>query len=329
MAKLRIHVLSLAPMPMAHKERLRDLGELAYFDAVLHDPEEAHKCRGADILIVTPRLHQDIVAVLDHCQLISIQAVGTDSVDVASATRKGIVVCNVSNPKPTVIAVAEHAFGLLLALAKKLELGGKLLRNGSWRTGVAYCPVGLAGKKLGVVGFGNIGQRVASIAKCFDLQTLVWTAHPEKHRTSHPRIRFVELPDLLEESDFVILAVAAAPETKGMINSSTLARMKRTALLVNVGRGRLVVEEDLLDSLKVGRIAGMATDVFIDEPPPPHHPFLYMENVVVSPHVAGSTPEAISNLLEQSIANVEAFLKSQPINVVNPEVLQGRSKSIT
>ncbi len=322
MSKLKIHVLSLAPLSTRQKERLRTLGELFYTEATLHDSHQADKCRGADIVIATPRLHQDIVAVLDRCKLISVQAIGTDSVDVISATRKGIVICNVSNASLTSVAVAEHAFALLLALAKKLAIGGKLLRSGLWRTGVAYQPVGLAGKTIGVVGFGKIGKRVASIAKGFDLHVLVCTARPEKYREVHPGIQFVQFPALLENSDFVILAVPATQETEGIISSSTLARMKRSAFLVNVGRGRLVVEKDLAEALERGRIAGAATDVFIDEPPSPQHPLLSMENVAVTPHVAGSTEEAIANLLEQSVTNVESFLAGRPVNVVNPEVLR-------
>lgn len=318
----RIHVLSLSPMSGAQRERLEKLGKLSYFDASLHDPEEAEKCRGADILVVTPRLHQDVVAVLDHCRLISIQAVGTDCIDLAAATGKGILVCNVANASLTRVAVAEHAFALMLALAKRLDAGKGLIRSGSWRMGVAYQTAGLGGKTLGIVGWGRIGQHVSSFAKSFGMATLVYTPHPQKYRQSHPEVQFAELLDLLERSDFVILALPATPETEGIISASTLARMKRSAFLVNVGRGKLVVEADLVAALRNGTIAGAATDVFVEEPISPEHPLLGLQNVLVTPHVAGSTPEAICHLLEQSITNVESFLAGCPINVVNPEVLK-------
>ncbi len=309
-------------MSVTQRQRLEHCGELVYADAILHDPLEAEKCRGADILIVTPRLHQDVVAVLDHCRLISVQAVGTDCLDMVAATRKGILVTNAANASLTRVAVAEHAFALLLALARRLPEGAHLLRARLWRTGIAYQPMGLAGKTLGIVGWGGIGQNIAGIARGFGLQLLVWTAHPEKYRQIHPGVRFVSLADLLTQSDFVILAVPATPQTRQMISTATLAQMKPTALLVNVGRGSLVVEEDLAAAVRDGVIAGAATDVFVQEPPPSEHPLLSLPEIVATPHIAGATPEAISALLDQSISNVEAYLAGRPINVVNPEALR-------
>ncbi len=323
MSKLRIHVLSLAPMSAALRQRIENLGNLVYNDAVLDDPHEASKCWAADIMIVTPRLRQNIVEVLERCQLISVQAVGTDSIDIASATRKGIVVCNVPS-QMTAQAVAEHAFALLLSLAKRLDLGKKVLQASSWRTGVAYRTLGLAGKTLGVVGFGRVGQCVATIAQGFQLRVLACETDPQRTTCGDAVTRFTELEELLQDSDFVVLAVPATPATEGMICSSTLAKMKHTALLINIARGKLVVEDDLVAALREGKIAGAATDVFANEPPSPSHPLLSVENVVVSAHVAGSTEEAISYLLEQSVTNVEAFLGSCPVNVVNPEVLTSR-----
>ncbi|MCI0721208.1 MAG: 2-hydroxyacid dehydrogenase [Acidobacteria bacterium] len=327
MTKRRIHVLSLAPMTEAQKQRLEKCGVLVYADAVLHDPQEAEKCRGADILIVTPRLHQNVVAVLDHCQLISVQAVGTDCLDLAAATGKGILVTNVANASLTRVAVAEHALALLLALARRLPGGARLLRDRLWKTGIAYQPTGLSGKTLGIVGWGGIGQNIARIARGFGLRLLMWTAHPEKYRQTHPEARFVPLGELLAQSDFVILAAPATPQTQGMISAATLPEMKPTALLVNVGRGSLVVEEDLAAAVRNGVIAGAATDVFVQEPPPPDHPLLSLPDVVATPHIAGGTPEAIAALLDQSISNVEAYLAGRPINVVNPEALRHESGS--
>lgn len=325
MQRLRIHVLSLAPLSTAQKQRLETLGELVYYDATLDDPDddEGRKCRGADILVVTPRLSQDVVAVLDRCRLISVQAIGTDSINLASASRKGIAVCNVPSP-PTADAVAEHAFALLLSMAKRLEEGRRILCSGSWRTGIAYKTVGLAGKTLGIVGFGRIGQRIASIAAGFKLRVAVCDIDPAKTLVPTEGVEFADFSGVLEVSDFVVLAVPATPETEGMINSSTLAKMKPSALLINVARGNLVVESDLVEALRKRTIAGAGIDVFVDEPPPPEHPFFSLENVIVSPHVAGATDQAISYLLEKSIANVEAFVKGKPINVVNPEVLKVR-----
>jgi phosphoglycerate dehydrogenase-like enzyme len=255
--------------------------------------------------------------------LISVQAIGIDSINLTSASRKGIAVCNVPNPV-TADAVAEHALALLLSVAKRLEEGRRILCGGSWRTGIAHETIGLAGKTLGIVGFGRIGQRIASIAAGFKLRVVVCDIDPAKTLFPAEGVEFTEFSGVLEASDFVVLAVPATPETEGMINSSTLAKMKPSALLINVARGSLVVESELVEALRNKTIAGAGIDVFIDEPPPPEHPFFSLENVIVSPHVAGATDQAISYLLEKSIANVEAFVKGKPINVVNPEVLKIR-----
>ncbi len=321
MSRFRIHALSLLPLTDKQQQRIKTFGELNYSVAVLHDPQEAEKCRGADVLIVTPRLHQDVVAALDHCRLISVQAIGTDSINVPLANKKGIVVCHVPSPF-TAEAVAEHAFAFILSLAKRMEIGKNILHAGSWKTGIAYQTKSLAGATIGIVGFGRIGQRLSSIAQGFRMNVLASEKDQQKISRAARPIRFVDMDTLLRQSDFVTLAVPATKETERMIDYGALSKMKSTAFLINTARGTLVSEEDLIRALRESRIAGAGLDVFVQEPPSPEHPLLRMENVVVSPHVAGSTENALSFLIEQSIANVEAFLKGQPVNVVNPEILK-------
>ena len=303
-AMARIHAISLQPMSEAQKARLRRLGELHYFDAILADPELGEQCRGAEILIVTPRLHLDILPYLDHCRLISVQGAGTDALNVAEARRRGIQVCNV--PDFCADAVAEHALALMLAVAKRLEKGRPLLQHGAWTTALAYPTLGLRGKTLGLFGHGRIGSRIASLGTAFGMKILATTRNPDS----------TPFNQLVRESDFLILAAPSTPDTRNRFTTPVFAAMKPGAVLVNVSRAALVDEPALLAALNSGPLSAYATDVFSPEPPPPGSPLLHHPRVVVSPHVAWGTEDAIQRLLDLSIDNVEAFLAGRPLNLV-------------
>ena len=304
-AMARIHAISLQPMSDAQKARLGRLGELHYFDAVLADPELGEQCRGAEILVVTPRLHLDILPYLDHCRLISVQGAGTDALDVAAARRRGIHVSNV--PDFCADAVAEHALALMLAVAKRLEQGRPVLRQGGWRTALAYPTLGLRGKTLGLFGHGRIGTRIGAIGAAFGMKVLATTRNPQS----------TPFDQLLRESDFLVLAAPATLETRGRFTTAVFAAMKPGAVLVNISRAALVDEPALLAALDTGPLAAYATDVFAPEPPPPDSPLLHHPRVFVSPHVAWGTEDAIQRLLDLSIENVEAFLAGRPVNLVD------------
>ncbi|HLF81713.1 MAG TPA: D-isomer specific 2-hydroxyacid dehydrogenase family protein [Anaerolineales bacterium] len=291
-------------MSEAQKECLRRLGELQYFDAVLGDPELGEQCRGAEILVVTPRLHLDIVPFLDRCRFISVQGAGTDALDVAAARRKGIRVSNV--PDFCADAVAEHAWALLLAVAKRLREGRPLLQEGRWQTALAYQTLGLRGKTLGLFGYGRIGRRVGEIGRGFGMRVLATTRSPES----------TPWEELLAESDFLVLAAPATAQTRGCFNARALAAMKPGAVVINISRAALVDEAALLAALDAGRLGGFATDVFAPEPPPPDHPLLHHPKVYVSPHVAWGAEDAVQRLVDLSIENVEAFLAGRPVNLV-------------
>ena len=291
-------------MSEAQKDRLRQLGELQYFDAVLGDPELGEQCRGAEILVVTPRLHLDIVPFLDHCRFISVQGAGTDALDVAAARRKGIRVSNV--PDFCADAVAEHAWALLLAVAKRLREGRPLLQEGRWQTALAYQTLGLRGKTLGLFGYGRIGRRVGEIGRGFGMRVLATTRSPES----------TPFEELLAESDFLVLAAPATAQTRGCFDARAFGAMKPGAVVINISRAALVDEGALLAALDAGRLGGFATDVFAPEPPPPDHPLLHHPKVYVSPHVAWGAEDAVRRLVDLSIENVEAFLAGQPVNLV-------------
>ncbi len=299
-------------MSEAQRRRLVALGDLRYHDAVLGDTAVGEICRDADILVTSPRLAVDVMPYLDHCRFISAQAAGTDAIDLVAARRKGIVVSNV--PEFCTDAVAEQAFALMLGIAKKLELGRPMLLEGRWNTALAYTTIGLSGKTLGLFGCGKIGSRIAAIAEAGFQMRVIATVHD----SSRPRdVQVVPFEQLLAESDFLVIAAPATAETNGIFGSDTLARMRPSAVLVNVSRAALVDFAALLAALDRGQLAGAGFDVFLREPPETGDPLLSHPKIFVSPHVAWGTEDAVQRLLDLSIANVEAFVAGAPVNVVS------------
>ena len=303
---MRIHAISLSLMSQVQKSRLAALGELRYDDAVLGDTGIGEKCRGADLLVITPRLAVDITPYLKGCRFISVQAAGTDALDLPALRGLGIVVSNV--PEFCTDAVAEQAFALLLGVTKKLEQGPPLLRSGGWTTALAYTTLGLRGKTLGLFGCGKIGSRIAEIAAGFDMRVLATVGNPDRPRP----VETVPFETLLAESDFLVLAAPANEATTGIFNESAFAKARSGAVLIDISRASLVDVPAMIEALDEGRLAGAGFDVFAPEPPPSDDPLLHHAKVLVSPHVAWGTDDAVERLLDLSIANAEAFLRGEP-----------------
>jgi glycerate dehydrogenase len=308
---MRIHAISLYPLSDTQKSRLGKLGELHYHDAVLGDLNAGELCRRADVVLVTPRLAVDIVPYLDGCRLISVQGTGTDAINLAAAREKGIAVTNV--PDFCTDAVAEHAFALILAAAKRIEDGRMLLTAGAWNNALAYTTIGLRGKTLGLFGCGRIGSRIAQIAEAFGMRVRATVRDPSKSRG----VDTVPVEKLLADSDVIVLAAPASTETTGIFDAGAFARMKPGSILVNVSRAALVNDAAFLEALDKGPLAAAGIDVFQPEPPAPDNPLLHHPKLVVSPHVAWGTSDALQRLLDLSIQNVEDFLAGKPANVVN------------
>lgn len=308
---MRIHAISLRPMSEAQKDRLRSCGELFYSDAKLGDDGILEQARGAEVLLITPRLHLDVTAVLDRCRFISWQAAGLDALNLAECRRKGIVVSNVPGSLLS-DAVAEHAWALILSLAKRLPEGRPMLLTGQWTEALAYFTTGLRGRTLGLFGYGQIGQRISEIGLAFGMRVIATVRDSSKPRA----VETVPLDELLHRSDFLVLAAPVTAETNRLFDRSAFQKMRPEAFLVNISRGALVNDTDLVRALDEGLIAGVGTDVFDKEPPNPDNPLLSHPKAIVSPHVAWGTDSAVQALLDQSIANVEAFLRGSPIHVV-------------
>ena len=300
-------------------EPLRTIGELQVFDRTPADQVVAH-ARDAEIIFATrTRLPAEILRQLKKTRYIGVMFTGYDVVDVKAARELNITVTNV--PTYATSSTAEFAFALLLELCHHVGLQGEATRIGEWSRSTDFSfwktpLVELAGKTMGIISFGRIGQRVAEIALAFEMRIIA--ADEVRSAVPHwPNFRWCEVDELLMQADVVSLHCPLLPQTQGIINSRSLALMKPGSFLINTSRGPLVIEQDLADALNNGRLAGAAVDVLSSEPPSADNPLLRARNCIVTPHIAWATKEARTRLLDIAIANLRAFLDGHPVNVVN------------
>jgi D-3-phosphoglycerate dehydrogenase len=261
------------------------------------------------------QLTGELIERAERLKVIGRAGVGVDNVDVDAATRRGIVVANA--PESTVVSAAEHAIGLLVALARHIPQAHAALKQGRWERS-AHGGIELEGKTLGVLGFGRIGQQVARRAIGLGMRVVAYDPFVAKDRFRELGAERAERPeDLLAEAEFLTLHLPLTPETAGTIDSTAIARMPDGARLVNAARGELVDEAALLEGLRSGKLAGAALDVFAAEPY--SGPLLELDNVVVTPHLAASTEEAQDRagviVAEQVVAALAGELVTNAVNI--------------
>jgi D-3-phosphoglycerate dehydrogenase len=291
----------------AAAERLRAFADVQIVsEAGAHNEEELirriGKADGAINIRAYARYSSNVIAGSANLRAISIWGTGTDNVDLIACAARGVKV--LSTPGVNAHAVAEHAMALTLAVLRKIPSLDAGLRSGQW----ARAPLGqLEGKTVGVIGFGAIGRRVAHLAAAFGARVLVHTRTPDNGRAAKHGARAVALDELLRESDVVSVCMRLEQTSIGFIGRSRLAQMKPTAILVNTARGALVDKAALIDALSSGQISGAGLDVFHEEPIPAGDPILTLPNVVITPHVAGNTPEVIAAGLMKAVQNLEEF----------------------
>ena len=261
------------------------------------------------------KLDADLIGRAERLKVIGRAGVGVDNVDVEAATRRGIVVANA--PESTVISAAEHTIGLLLALSRHIPQANAALKAGRWERS-RYGGLELAGKTLGVLGFGRIGQQVARRALGLEMRVVGYDPFVSKERFRELGVERVETPDeVLGAADFLTLHLPLTPETRRSIDATAFAKMRDGARLVNAARGELLDEVALLDALRSGKIAAAALDVFDLEPY--EGPLLELDNVIVTPHLAASTEEAQDRagviVAEQVAAALEGSLVTNAVNI--------------
>lgn len=275
----------------------------------------------ADALIIRSATTVD-AGLLQHAsklKAIARAGVGVDNVDLAIATEKGIVVMN--TPFGNTISTAEHAFGLMLALARNIPISDGTMRQGRWDR-KQFMGVELRGKTLGLIGFGRIGQALAVRAIAFEMNVVAFDPYVAPEIFANQGVQGVDLDTLYTQADFISLHTVVTDETRNMISAESLSRMKHGVRLINAARGALVDEQALADAIKSGQVAGAALDVYSSEPPPPENPLIGLENVVHTPHLAASTSDAqVQVAVDAATQIINALLKQEFENVVNRDVL--------
>lgn len=299
--------------------RLKALGEVRIFTERGADQEaELIRRIGHAEVAINIRAHAKFTeAVFRACptlKLVSVWGTGVDNIDLAAAARHGATVTN--TPAVNAHAVAEHALALMLAVARRISRLDGEMRSGTWPRELL---TQLLGKTLGVFGLGAIGSRVATLGRAIGMELLGWSARGEVNRARALGGTAASKEEILRAADVVSLHLRLTPETTAFLGRAELALMKPTAILVNTGRGALVDRQALLEALREQRILGAGLDVFHEEPIKPDDPLLALPNVVLSPHIAGQTPEVIRDGLFRAVENVENYLSGTPTNVVGRE----------
>jgi D-3-phosphoglycerate dehydrogenase len=297
-------------------ETLKTYGDVDIYTARPDTQDELiTRMHGAHTVVNIRAYCKFTAEVLETCPSLKHLAVwgtGTDHVDLPAAEALGILVTN--TPNTATDAVAEQGLALMLAVARKVPALDAQVKRGEWVRGML---TQLAGKTLGILGTGVIGLRLAQLAKGIGMQVIAWTYHPDAAKAEAVGLRYLPaMADVLQQADVVSLHLRYSPETERLIGAKELALMKPTAMFINTARGQLVDQQALYEALRDGTIAGAGLDVFTQEPIDPHDPLLGLPNIVLSPHTAGTTPEALMNGLNLCAANVGAFLDGRVQNRV-------------
>jgi glycerate dehydrogenase len=308
---LRADGLSWAP--------LSQFGEVELHDFSAANDVPGRSRQAAVLVLNKARVTAEVIAQAPGLKYITVTATGYDCVDGAAARRRGIPVSNV--PEYGTDSVAQFVFAHLLEHCHNVALHDKAVRDGEWARAREFCfwktpQVELAGKIMGIVGFGRIGRRVGELAHAFGMPVLASDAFRPATPTYEP-FAWAELDELFTRADVISLHCPLTTETTGLVNARRLQLVKATAFLINAARGPLVEEQDLAAALNDGRLAGAAVDVVCQEPMKMDNPLLGARNCRITPHIAWASREARQRLLNSTSANVAAFLAGKPVNVVN------------
>lgn len=267
-----------------------------------------------------------VIDSLKRCKVIVRYGIGTDTIDIPAATRRGIYVANV--PDYCIEEVSNHALALLMALARRVLEGERLVRSGQWRIEPLKPMARIEGQTLGIIGFGRIGRALARKAGPVGFRIVAFDPFVSKEEGEKCGATMVPMDELLRASDFISLHAPLSNETRGMLGHSEFAKMKPGVSIINVSRGELIDEEALVDAIKRGIVSRAALDVMRNEPPKPEDPLLELPQVIITPHMAWYSDEAIAELQRKAAEEVVRVLKGGlPRHLVNPEVLaRGQDK---
>jgi glycerate dehydrogenase len=293
-----------------------ELGDVKVYDRTSSDLVE-QRIADADIVITnkTP-LTAETIKNAERMQYIGVLATGYNVVDIQAAKERGVVVTNI--PTYGTAAVAQFVFALLLEICHHVQHHSDAVKEGRWSKAPDFCfwdypLIELAGKTMGIIGYGRIGQATGRIAKAFGMKVIAY----DSYQNPELKDEYVSLDTLLSESDVIALHCPLFPETEGIINKESIAKMKDGVILINNSRGPLIVEQDLADALNSGKIAAAGLDVVSSEPIREDNPLLQAKNCLITPHISWAPRESRQRLMDIAVANLKGFLSGARQNVVN------------
>lgn len=322
----RGRVLITEPPPLLEEQK-KILCKIADVTLAKNASEEnlIEEIKDVDVLMVVyARITERIIDSAKKLKGIVRYGIGVDNINIEAATKRRILVANV--PDYCIGTVADHTFALLLSLNRKITIADRIVKSGNWGSWTNPSPMlrgfDLEGKILGLVGIGRIGGAVAKRAKGFGMKVIAYDPYVTKEMADAQGIELVDLTTLLKNADFVSIHAPLTQETRGMIGERELRMMKKTAYLINTARGAIIQEKALYKALTEKWIAGAGLDVYENEPPDPNNPLLKLKNVIVTPHIAYYTEEAIRRLAVSAAEEAVRILQGQlPKNWVNKNAL--------
>ncbi len=305
-------------------DELAALGKITVYDR--SEPSQIFaRVEGAEIVVTNKApLSSEIIGAFDSLRFIAVSATGYDIVDIEAAAEKGVPVSNV--PVYGTETVAQYVLALILELARRPALHDEAVRQGEWNAQPYWSfwktpLIELAGKTMGIVGFGRIGRRIGELAAAFKMNVAAYDPY-HGETPGYESFSWMNLEELFEQSDFISINCNQTEDNIGFVNRRLIGLMKETAFIINTSRGSLVNEEDLAEALNNEKIAGAALDVVSKEPIEPDNPMLSAKNVILTPHIAWAALDARKRLMKTTVENVKAFLSGKPQNVVNLEKIK-------
>jgi len=297
---------------------LQTLGNVTVFDNLTDENEIVQKAESADaIILCRVPMSAKTISSLPNLKYIGTLATGYNTIDLDAADKAGVAVCNV--PFYCIESVSQHVFALLLALTNQVTVHSSYVMKNEWTQAVqkssSTLPIlELAGKTLGIFGYGNIGSATAKIGEAFGMRILTYSRTKKNPPANYEQ---TDMETLFKESDVISVHCPLTPETQGIIDYSLLSKMKKTAFLINTARGAVINETDLANALNNGILAGAGLDVLSTEPPPANHPLLSAENCIITPHISWSSKDARSRLIDLVADNLSSHFSGNTKNLVN------------
>lgn len=305
------------PGDMSWKQ-IQQFGELIVYERTASEEIIDHVGDAEIVLTNKTVFDEDTIAKLKNVKYIGVLATGYNVVDLKAASKRGIVVTNI--PAYSTDSVAQMTFAHILNVTNHVDHYARASRDGEWSRCPDFCYwdkplVELAGKTIGIIGLGNIGMKVANIALNFGMNVIAYTSKEPKEIPNG--INKASIDNILSDSDIISLHCPLTKQTRELINKDSIAKMKRSVIVVNTGRGPLVNEEDVANALHNGLIGAYCADVMCSEPPSADNPLFVEQNAYITPHVAWASKEARIRLMDIAEKNIHSFLSGKPRNVVN------------